>query len=103
MGLFDAYSPTGSEITNISALSRWAYAVSRSADLGIPTDDALTLAKATGEPLSSPLGRWLRQISETAEAGGAGGVGIFDALKAAQVQLSSPFGRWAASLSRQMG
>lgn len=102
MGLFDGYNPTGSSVTNLQALSNWAYAVSRSADLSIPTNDAFGLAKATGVPLSSPLGRWMHQVSETAEAGGVGGVGIFDALRAAQRQLASPFGRWAQALSRAM-
>ena len=102
MGLYDGYSPTGSSVTNLSALNAWAYAVSTSADLGIPTADAFSLVKATGVPLSSPLGKWMEQVSETAEAGGAGGVGIFDALRACQRQLASPFGRWAQELSRAM-
>lgn len=103
MGLYDGFNATGSNVTNRTALSNWAAAVSAAVDAGVPTNDALTLAKATGEPLSSPLGRWLRQISETAEAAPpSGGVGIFDTLKAAQVQLSSPFGRWAARLSSAM-
>lgn len=103
MGLYEGFSAVGSSVTNIPALSAWAFSVSQAVDAGVPTDDAFGLLKATGVPLSSPLGKWMEQISETAEATPpSGGVGIFDSLRACQRQLSSPFGRWAQELSRAM-
>lgn len=102
MGLYDGFNATGSNVTDRGALAAWAYAVSKAADSRVATNDALTLAKAVGEPLSSPLGQWMIQVSATAEAGGGSGVGIFDALRRAQVSLSSPFGKWAATLSQRL-
>lgn len=103
MGLLDGFTAVGASVTNKTALRAWAATVCTAVDAGVPTDDALGLAKAVGVPLSSPLGRWLLQISETAEATPpSGGVGIFDSLKASQVPLSSPFGKWAQRLSHAM-
>jgi hypothetical protein len=101
---FDSYTPTGSGVTNLHAMRAWAYAVSLTAGSGgaVQTDDAHGLARATNVPASSPLGRWMRRISTVAEAGGSGGNGLLDALKAAQIQLGSPFGKWAARLSSAM-
>ena len=82
MGLYEGFSAVGSSVTNIQALSAWAHSVSDAVDAGVPTDDAFGLLKATGVPLSSPLGKWMEQVSETAEATPpSGGVGIFDTLR----------------------